>query len=127
MTATSRDGQTATATISYTAVAPASPAPIPTPPPIATGWHGAINLGGGPLGSGPTAGVDAAGKQFVFWRGTDGQLWDKWYVGRRWHGPARIGNAGKIASAPAVAVQRTGEQDVFWKGGDGNLWEAWYS
>jgi hypothetical protein len=71
--------------------------------------------------------VDGAGEQFVFWQGTDGRLWEKWYLGHSWNGPAPVAVAGRIASAPAVAVQRSGEQDVFWKGADGNLWETWYA
>jgi hypothetical protein len=89
-------------------------------------WH-ATGLGGGPLGSAPSAGADRAGEQFVFWRGTDGHLWEKWYVGGRWNGPASIPLAGTIASQPAVAVQPGGQEDVFWKGADANLWEAWYT
>jgi len=106
------------------------PQPTSNPPPTTTpsnGWQGALNLGGSPLGSRPTAGVDVAGEQFVFWQGTDGTLWDKWYTGHSWHGPAKIATAGRMASAPSVAVGRGGEQDVFWKGTDGNLWETWHT
>ena len=73
------------------------------------------------------AGVDAAGEQFVFWRGTDGGLWETWYSAGRWRGPTRIHKAGAIASAPGLAVHARGEQYVFWRGQDGKLWEAWYS
>jgi hypothetical protein len=60
----------------------------------------------------------------VFWRGTNGALWDKWYVDGQWYGPRPITAAGDdLASQPAVAVHANGQQDVFWKGTDGNLWE----
>jgi hypothetical protein len=91
-------------------------------------WHAAISHGAGPLGSATTSGADRAGDQFVFWRGTDGSLWDEWDTGGIWHGPARISVAGRtLSSQPAVAVLPDGEQDVFWKGTDGQLWEVRYT
>jgi hypothetical protein len=89
-----------------------------------SGWLKPVNLGSGPLGSVPTAGVDGHGNEYVFWRGTNGALWDKWFVGGQWHGPGPIHAAGTdLASAPTVAVHADGQQDVFWKGTDGDLWE----
>jgi hypothetical protein len=89
-----------------------------------SGWTSTVNLGAGPLGSDPTAGVDGTGGEYVFWRGTNGALWDKWYVDGSWHGPGAITNAGtQVASPPSVAVHANGQQDVFWKGTDGDLWE----
>jgi serine/threonine protein kinase len=89
-----------------------------------SGWQSPVNLGGGPLGSAPTAGVDGSGNLYVFWRGTNGSLWDKWFVGGQWHGPAPISAAGTgLASPPSVAVRTDGRQDVFWKGTDGNVHE----
>jgi hypothetical protein len=90
-------------------------------------WTARMNLGAGPMGSGPTADADASGGVFVFWEGTDGTLWDKWRTGGRWHGPAKIKVAGRMGSAPAVAVQRSGVQNVFWRGRDGDLWDAWHT
>jgi hypothetical protein len=88
-------------------------------------WTRPTNLGGGPLGSQPSSGADARGDQFVFWRGTDGSLWEKWHIGREWRGPVRIAAAGRsLASAPSVAVTPGGQQEVFWMGTDGNLWEV---
>ena len=73
----------------------------------------------------PATGVDAAGDEYVFWKGTDGGLWEKTYQpGTGWHSPTDV-NVGTLGSAPTVAVHGNGEQDVFWKGTDGNLWEAW--
>jgi hypothetical protein len=91
------------------------------------GWGTSVNLAAGPLGSAPTAGVDAAAGQFVFWKGTDGSLWDRWTLGSAtWHGPAKIVQAGTLRSRPAVAVTPSGEQEVFFKGRDGRLWESWH-
>jgi hypothetical protein len=106
-----------------------TPTPTPTPAPKGTkGWSNAINLNAGPLGSGPTAGVDGVGNQYVFWEGTNGALWDRWYLNNSWHGPAKIGAAGLMGSEPAVAVQPSGQQDVFWRGrGSGQLWESWHT
>jgi hypothetical protein len=88
-------------------------------------WHAAISHGAGPLGSATTSGADRSGDQFVFWRGTDGSLWDDWYTGATWHGPARISVAGRdLVSQPAVAVLPDGQQDVFLKGINGRLWEV---
>jgi hypothetical protein len=107
---------------SETAV-PARPA-VPGTNRDAGGWQSPVDLGGGQLGSAPAAGVDAVGDRFVFWRGTDGSLWDKWFVAGEWHGPGEITAAGKnLASPPTVAVHANGQQDVFWRGTDGALWE----
>jgi hypothetical protein len=42
-------------------------------------WNGSVNLNMGTLGSGPSAGADAAGEQFVFRQGTEANLWEAWY------------------------------------------------
>jgi hypothetical protein len=108
-----------------------TPTPKPTPAPVpkgTNGWSNGIDLKAGPLGSGPAAGADGSGDQYVFWEGTNGALWDRWYVNGSWHGPAKIGAAGIMGSAPAVAVSASGQQDVFWRGrGAGNLWESWHT
>jgi hypothetical protein len=97
-----------------------------TPRP-APGWHAGLSLGGGPLTSALTVGVDAAGDEFVFWQGADRGLWEKYYIGGKWSAPVRISSAGTIASAPAVAVRGVHQQDVFWKGLNGHLREARYT
>jgi hypothetical protein len=45
----------------------------------------------GPLGSAPTVGVDKAGNQFVYWKGTNAELWQAYYNGS-WNGPNNLGN-----------------------------------
>jgi hypothetical protein len=70
--------------------------------------------------------LNQAGAEYVFWRGEDGHLWEKWYAGGSWTHSTRLLPSG-LASSPAVAVRADGEQDVFWKGLGGNLWEASYT
>ncbi len=101
------------------------PRPGPGPPPWPGLWGKPVNLGAGPLGSAPTAGVDAGGGEYVFWEGTNGRLWARWRLNGRWYGPGPIFAAGRsLASQPAVAVHASGQQDVFWKRNDGSLWET---
>ncbi len=97
----------------------------PKPAPIVQhSWQKPVNLRSGPLGSGPTAGVDADGGEYVFWAGTNGALWDKWQLKGRWYGPGPITAARRgLVSPPAVAVHADGQQDVFWKRANGSLWE----
>jgi hypothetical protein len=71
-------------------------------------------------------GVDGAGKDYVFWQGTDGRLWTMAGTNGHWSRPSPLGS-GTLGSAPAVAVHPNGEQDVFWSGTDGRLWEMWHT
>ncbi len=87
-------------------------------------WHGPLMLGGGTLGSTPAVAADAAGNQYVFWEGTDRDLWGQAYVAGNWE-PAMPLNGGLLGSPPTVAVHADGQQDVFWRGRDGRLWETW--
>jgi hypothetical protein len=47
----------------------------------------------GPLGSGPTAGVNASGDTYVYWRGDgpDHDLWEGYWNGKAWVGPYNRG------------------------------------
>jgi hypothetical protein len=75
----------------------------------------------------PSAAVTANGTAYVFWKGTDGNLWEA-------DGPAagslgapfKIG-MGPLGSAPAAGVDGQGNTYVYWKGTDGNLWEAYWT
>jgi hypothetical protein len=65
------------------------------------------------------------GQQDVFWKGTDGNIWEIKHSGGTWHGPSRI-RVGPVDSAPAAVFQSsTRKEYVFWKGTDGNIWEAY--
>ena len=61
----------------------------------------------------------------VFFRGTDGRLWQLSYRSSgRWHAPVRVA-LGKLCAAPfAAAGMGTGPFEVFWKGVQGGLWAA---
>ena len=65
------------------------------------------------------------GAEYVFWRGTDGNLWDEQYSDNSWSLLVAL-NSGPLGSGPAVAAHASGEQDVFWEGTQGSLWEMWY-
>ena len=53
----------------------------------------------------PAAVVDQFGNQYVFWRGSDSQLWEGWYdiYTRKWHGPVKLG-MGPLVSEPSAAA-----------------------
>jgi glucose/arabinose dehydrogenase len=93
-----------------------------SPAPTEVGrWFG---LGGqGLVASGPAVTAWSAGRLDVFVRGTDGQLWHKWYQGG-WSGWEALG--GLITDGPAAAAWSAGRLDVFVRGTDGQLWHKWY-
>ncbi len=78
-----------------------------------------------PLGSAPGVAVAADGQQYVFFKGTDGHLWEAFYDGHHWNGPLALG-MGSLGSEPAAGVDGRHRQYVFFKGTDNNLWEAFY-
>jgi hypothetical protein len=96
-------------------------------------WNGPVNLGDGPLGSQPTAGIDSSGNIYVFWENTGNGLEETYYNGSSWDPPNEIkvdGNAmGPLGSAPTVAVAPDGDQYVFWEstGAEPELWEAYWN
>ena len=76
-------------------------------------------------GPGPAAAIDSYGHRYVFWKGTNGGLWEGYYNGTRWFGPINVDPGANMGSEPTVAVsasQHTGGsnpsayQFVFWKG-----------
>ena len=95
------------------------------------GWHGPLDLTttlhwgtSGLTTSSPAIAVNASsGHQYLFWRGTNGLIYEAWYT-NAWHGPVTMGWTS--ASAPAVAVTLSSKQYVFWQGTDGDIDEAWY-
>ena len=97
--------------------------------------------GAGTLGSEPSAlVVTVSGTEYlyVFWQGSDGNLWYDYGVVTpgtatsaasvgSWSGPTSIGGLAPLDSQPAVTYVTSGSQagiDVFWKGSDGDLWSA---
>jgi pseudomonalisin len=81
------------------------------------------DLGMGPLGSNPSAGIDGNGATYVYWEGTDRNLWEAYWNGSAWVGPISRG-MGPMNSAPSVAMTSDGTAYVFWRGTDNGLWEA---
>jgi hypothetical protein len=83
------------------------------------------DLGMGPLGSAPAAGVAGNDATYVYWRGNGPQydLWEAYWNGSKWVGPYNRG-MGPMGSPPSVAVTGGGTAYVFWKGDNGDLWEA---
>jgi hypothetical protein len=82
----------------------------------------------------PSATVTPNGStQLVFWKGAANHLFEGWYAGGFWHGPADLtasvfGGAAPLQSAPSATVSADGStQLVFWQGAGGHLFEAWYA
>jgi hypothetical protein len=90
-------------------------------------WGGHVTLG-----SAPSVWVSPDSRQqTVFWRGTQGHLWEAWYAGS-WNGPvdwsARWPGTPLLASAPSAVVTSDGAQQlVYWQDTSGHLQEAWYA
>ena len=90
---------------------------------------------------GPSAGVDDKGNEYVFWRGTGGQLEEAWWsvYSSHWYGPIDLG-MGTLGSEPSVAVapdqnngcegghNECGWQYVYWEGTgpSHDLWMAYW-
>lgn len=91
------------------------------------GWNGPQDLGGS-LASAPSPAVSSGGTISVFWRGTDGHLWQTLQSpGSPWRPPASLG-MGQLGGAPDAAGEVTGGIDVFWPGtGRASLWHATYA
>jgi len=67
----------------------------------------------------------AQGTARIFFRGTDGHMWQLTYrTSGRWHSPARLA-LGRVAAAPFTAGGAGGGPfEVFWRGSAGALWAA---
>ena len=96
------------------------------------GWHGPLDLTStlrwgtaGLTTSTPAVGVNpVSGRQYVFWRGVNGRVYEAWYT-TGWHGPANMGWGSQ--SAPSVAVTNAAHQYVYWQGSDNHIFEAWFT
>jgi hypothetical protein len=89
--------------------------------------------------TGPSAGEDEFGSQYVFWRGATGQhnLYEAWYdvYTGKWSDGIDLG-MGTLGSEPTVAItnqvfagpggKEFNAQYVYWKGTDGQLWMAYW-
>lgn len=63
------------------------------------------------------------GDEELYWRGSDGYLWEDVESGGQWRGPQRTTIAG-LVSNPAAAIGSHGYDYVFWEGTGDELWEA---
>ena len=79
---------------------------------------------GAPCGAAPPPETE---NEYVYWRGTDGQLWEQQYVSQTWDTPLPIPSGQGVASAPTAVVLANGDQDVFWEGTDGWIHEMSYT
>jgi len=61
----------------------------------------------------------------VFWRGTDGALWHRWFWQGKWNGPESLGSE-PLGSAPVPVSWGPNHVDVFWRGTYGALWHRWF-
>ena len=94
-------------------------------PPAGAQVYGPSDLGYGPLGSAPAAsGGDGNQRQVVFWKGTDGNLYESYWAPGVWSPtPIDLGY-GRLGSQPTV-IDAGGDAYVFWEGTDGNLYQAY--
>lgn len=87
---------------------------------------------------GPSAAADRFNNQYVFWKGTDNNLWEGFYNNYtgRWNGPIGLG-MGTLVSEPSVAVSPTqvfagpggkpfSAQFVYWEGLNNSLFMAYW-
>lgn len=86
---------------------------------VTTDWESL----GGAVTSGPATASWGPGRLDVFARGTDGQLWHKWYTGA-WAGWEPLG--GSLASDPAVVSWGPNRIDVFARSASGALLHRWW-
>ena len=79
---------------------------------------------GGQLVGGPDVASWGPGRLDVFARGTDNQLWHKFWVGSSWSGWEPLG--GVLTADPTAVSRGPGILDVFVRGADGQLWQQAY-
>ncbi len=101
-------------------------------------WNGPLNLGMGPLGSEPTVAVsnqvfagpggEPFNAQYVYWQGTNGDLYLAYWEGK-WYGPVNLGGVAQdMCSQPGAAALATEDGlkiVIFWQGiGDSGSGDA---
>jgi hypothetical protein len=97
------------------------PPPSMQPATYTSPW---ISLGGATL-SHPSVVSWGAGREDVFVRGTNNNLYHKWYADDHWSSNwENLG--GTLTSAPEAASYGPNELDVFARGADGFLYHKWY-
>jgi hypothetical protein len=86
-------------------------------------WKGPaqISQAGSRLAAAPSVVVAPNGDQHVFFKGTDGDLWEVSHTAG-WGKAVNLGG-GPMGSAPTAGIDAEGDISVFWEGTDGSLWE----
>jgi hypothetical protein len=77
----------------------------------------------------PSVAVSSTGSAYVFWEGTDGNLWEgQGPAAGALAGPYNRG-MGPLGSTPAAAINANGDTYVYWRGTGPNhdLWEAYWN
>jgi hypothetical protein len=75
----------------------------------------------------PSVAMTGNGTAYVFWKGTDGNLWEAQGAATgALSGPDNRG-MGTLGSQPAAGVDSSGHLYVYWEGTDTNLWEAYWN
>jgi hypothetical protein len=107
-----------------------TPAGTPSsPPPDPGSTYGPPIPGTAAPANSPSVAVTSNGSAFVFWEGTDGNLWQgQGPADGALAGPYNRG-MGPLGSAPAAAVNANGDTYVYWRGSGPNhdLWEAYWN
>jgi hypothetical protein len=81
---------------------------------------------GGHLTSNPGVAAWSSNRLDAFARGTDGQLWHRWWTGTQWSAWEPLGGQLFPGTGPAVASWAPGRLDVFVEGTDRQLWHRAY-
>jgi hypothetical protein len=87
-------------------------------------WNGWQDLGG-TIVSGPAVSSWAQNRLDVFAKGTDNQLYHKWWDGSSWHPWQKLG--GTFKDSPAAVSWGQNRIDVFVRGMDDHLGQLWRS
>jgi len=75
----------------------------------------------------PTVAITRSAEAYVFWEGTDNNLWQALGgAAGPLNGPQNH-DVGALGSAPSVGVDGSGATYVYWEGGDKNLWESYWN
>ena len=77
------------------------------------------------LASSPAVTSWAENEMEVFAIFLDGQLWDRYWDGSKWHDWESLG--GELAGQPAASSWGADRLDVFAPGLDGQLWHRWWN
>ena len=104
----------------------------------ASGTARRISAAASSLARGPSATADEFNNQYVFWKGTNADLWEGWYNAYtgKWSGPLDLG-MGPLNSEPTAVASTTqvfagpggkefNAQFVYWEGLNGSMWMAYW-